>query len=196
MLSCGFVRFSSIVCTRGRLWGTYGTEGASGDDDLVIRWTLYAGDCPGVNAVMSVARFGAHAKPERQLNSGPLNFCPRVAIRHNKPPGMAHLNPVTSSEKLWFALHNCRSGLPQARSHQFTTLIMSHQYQFNVTMSCSGCSNAVLKALGRLQGVTKSDVDLKTQTVNVFTDESLGLGAVEAAIAKTGKKINDSKTIQ
>lgn len=72
---------------------------------------------------------------------------------------------------------------------------MPHHYQYNVTMSCSGCSRAVEKALGRLEGVTKSEVDLTAQTVDVITDESLSYDTVLAAISKTGKKVNDGKTI-
>ncbi|KAF8004229.1 copper chaperone [Metschnikowia aff. pulcherrima] len=72
---------------------------------------------------------------------------------------------------------------------------MPHSYQFNVSMSCSGCSNAVLKALGRLQGVTDTKIDLASQTVDVTTEDSLDYETVLGAISKTGKKVNDGKTI-
>lgn len=72
---------------------------------------------------------------------------------------------------------------------------MSHQYQFNVKMSCSGCSNAVLKALGRLDGVVDSKVDLESQTVDVKTIGSVDYDTVSGAIAKTGKQIISGKTI-
>lgn len=72
---------------------------------------------------------------------------------------------------------------------------MSHQYQFNVKMSCSGCSNAVLKALGRLDGVTDTKISLESQTVDVTTNESLDYDSVYNTIAKTGKKVVDGKTI-
>lgn len=72
---------------------------------------------------------------------------------------------------------------------------MPHHYQYNVTMSCSGCSKAVEKALSRLEGVNKTDVDLKAQTVDVVTDDSLNYETVLNTISKTGKKVNDGKTI-
>lgn len=62
-------------------------------------------------------------------------------------------------------------------------------------MSCSGCSNAVLKALGRLQGVTELKVSLESQTVDVTTEDSVDFDTVQSAIAKTGKKIVGGKTI-
>lgn len=72
---------------------------------------------------------------------------------------------------------------------------MPHNYQFNVTMSCSGCSNAVLKALGKVEGVTDTKIDLASQTVDVTTTDSLDYDTVLGAITKTGKKVNDGKTI-
>ncbi|CAO3636480.1 unnamed protein product [Cunninghamella echinulata] len=62
------------------------------------------------------------------------------------------------------------------------------QYKFNVTMSCGGCSNAVNKALSRLEGIEKVDISLEDQTVLVNTD--LPLDTVLEAIKKTGKTVN------
>lgn len=61
-------------------------------------------------------------------------------------------------------------------------------------MSCSGCSGAVDRALGRLDGVENKEVSLEKQTV-VVQSENLSLQEVEATIAKTGKKITYSKEI-
>lgn len=61
-------------------------------------------------------------------------------------------------------------------------------------MSCSGCSGAVDRALGRLDGVENKEVSLEKQTVFVQS-ENLSLQEVEATIAKTGKKITYSKEI-
>lgn len=72
---------------------------------------------------------------------------------------------------------------------------MPHQYHFDVTMSCSGCSNAVSKALGRLDGVQDVKTNLDTQSVDVTTADSLDYDAVHAAIAKTGKKVNGGLVI-
>lgn len=71
---------------------------------------------------------------------------------------------------------------------------MSHKYNFNVSMSCSGCSGAVTRALQRLDGDNKIDVSLENQTVEVITDKDYD--TIYNTIAKTGKKINDGKVIQ
>lgn len=60
-------------------------------------------------------------------------------------------------------------------------------------MSCSGCLNAVLKALGRVEGVSNTEIDLASQTVKVTT--STDYDTVYNAISKTGMKINDGKVI-
>ncbi|GEQ72167.1 hypothetical protein JCM33374_g5853 [Metschnikowia sp. JCM 33374] len=72
---------------------------------------------------------------------------------------------------------------------------MPHTYQFNVTMACSGCSNAVSKALGKVDGITDTKIDLPSQTVDVTTADSVDYDTVLSAISKTGKKVNDGKTI-
>ncbi|KAM3578729.1 ATX1 antioxidant protein 1 [Umbelopsis sp. WA50703] len=61
------------------------------------------------------------------------------------------------------------------------------QYKYTVAMSCSGCSNAVNRALSKLEGVDKIDIDLEKQLVVVDTD--LPQEAVTQTIAKTGKAV-------
>ncbi|KAI9333082.1 heavy metal-associated domain-containing protein [Pilaira anomala] len=61
------------------------------------------------------------------------------------------------------------------------------QYTFSVVMSCSGCSNAVTKALNRLEGVKNVETDLDKQEVVVDTE--LPREQVLAAIKKTGKEV-------
>lgn len=73
---------------------------------------------------------------------------------------------------------------------------MSHQYHFDVVMSCSGCSNAVNRVLTKLDGVNDIKISLDDQTVDVTTTESLDYDTVYNTIAKTGKKINDGKVVQ
>jgi len=69
-----------------------------------------------------------------------------------------------------------------------------HTYQFNVAMSCSGCSGAVERVLKKLDGVKSFDVDLKGQTAEVITaDDSLEYNTVLSTIQKTGKKVNSGK---
>ncbi|KAJ3361563.1 Cytosolic copper metallochaperone [Allomyces javanicus] len=60
-------------------------------------------------------------------------------------------------------------------------------YTFNVTMTCTGCSGAVERALKRLGGINKLDISLEKQTVVVETDHSLE--TVFETIKKTGKAV-------
>ncbi|KAI9142479.1 heavy metal-associated domain-containing protein [Paraphysoderma sedebokerense] len=62
------------------------------------------------------------------------------------------------------------------------------QYKFNVKMTCGGCSNAVKKALERLNDVSKIDISMEAQTVTVET--SLPKEKVFEAIKKTGKEVS------
>lgn len=73
---------------------------------------------------------------------------------------------------------------------------MSHKYHFNVTMTCSGCSNAVNRVLTKLDGVQDVNISLEDQTVDVTTSDSLDYDTVHNTIAKTGKKVNDGKVLQ
>lgn len=72
---------------------------------------------------------------------------------------------------------------------------MPHQYHFDVTMSCSGCSNAVSRALGRVEGVLETKTDLDSQTVDVSTTDAVDYDTVYNAISKTGKKINGGAVV-
>ncbi|KAK4938112.1 Cytosolic copper metallochaperone [Elasticomyces elasticus] len=69
----------------------------------------------------------------------------------------------------------------------------THNYKFNVTMTCGGCSGAVERVLKRLDGVKSYDVSLDTQTANVVADEKLGYDTVLGTIKKTGKKVNSGE---
>ncbi|KAJ3339973.1 Cytosolic copper metallochaperone [Gonapodya sp. JEL0774] len=67
---------------------------------------------------------------------------------------------------------------------------MSEQsYSFKVGMSCNGCVNAVNKALTRTEGVSKVDISLEKQLVNVTA--SIPKEAVFDAIKKTGKPVEN-----
>ncbi|KAI7850493.1 heavy metal-associated domain-containing protein [Circinella umbellata] len=63
------------------------------------------------------------------------------------------------------------------------------EYTFNVEMSCSGCSNAVNRALSRLEGIENIDISLEKQTVVVTTD--LPREKILETIKKTGKTVKD-----
>ncbi|KPM39153.1 hypothetical protein AK830_g7413 [Neonectria ditissima] len=67
----------------------------------------------------------------------------------------------------------------------------SHTYEFNVAMSCGGCSGAIDRVLKKLDGVDSYEVSLENQTAKVVT--GLPYETVLAKIAKTGKKVNSAK---
>ncbi|KAI9370938.1 heavy metal-associated domain-containing protein [Aspergillus egyptiacus] len=68
-----------------------------------------------------------------------------------------------------------------------------HQYKFNVSMSCGGCSGAIERVLKRLDGVKSFDVSLESQTASVVTDSSVPYETVLATIKKTGKTVNSGE---
>lgn len=86
-----------------------------------------------------------------------------------------------------------------------------HTYDFNITMTCGGCSGAVERVLkkldgikpgsasayeyysSRLSGVKSYDVSLDTQTAHVVTGPSVEYSIVLDKIKKTGKKVNSGK---
>ncbi|KAK3624820.1 Cytosolic copper metallochaperone [Elasticomyces elasticus] len=68
-----------------------------------------------------------------------------------------------------------------------------HNYKFNVTMTCGGCSGAVERVLKKLDGVKSFDVSLDTQTANIVTEDSVDYSTVLEKIKKTGKKVNSGE---
>ncbi|KAH6613458.1 hypothetical protein F5144DRAFT_607355 [Chaetomium tenue] len=68
-----------------------------------------------------------------------------------------------------------------------------HKYQFNVSMSCGGCSGAVDRVLKKLEGVKSYEVSLESQTATVVAEESLTYEKVLRTIKKTGKKVNSGE---
>lgn len=87
----------------------------------------------------------------------------------------------------------------------------THTYEFNISMSCGGCSGAIDRVLKKLEGKTTPpsepldrllttspppgvesyDVSLENQTAKVVT--ALPYDTVLQKIAKTGKKVNSGK---
>lgn len=85
----------------------------------------------------------------------------------------------------------------------------THTYEFNITMSCGGCSGAIDRVLKKLDGtspvlslslrpanqtlstgVESYEVSLENQSAKVVT--GLPYGTVLEKIAKTGKTINSA----
>ncbi|KAI1820927.1 iron copper transporter [Xylaria intraflava] len=69
----------------------------------------------------------------------------------------------------------------------------NHTYKFNVTMSCGGCSGAVNRVLGKLEGVESYDVSLEKQEAVVVASAGLDYETVLKTIKKTGKKVNSGE---
>ena len=61
------------------------------------------------------------------------------------------------------------------------------EVHLRVEMACSGCSGAVERILGKMEGVDSYEVSLEQQKVTV-RGEKLQEEAVIDAIAKSGKK--------
>jgi copper chaperone len=94
-----------------------------------------------------------------------------------------------------------------------------HNYKFNITMTCGGCSGAVERVLKKLEGksilivkriqeirprdshtnilsspgVKEYDVSLDSQTATIKTDESVDYSTVLEKIKKTGKAVNSGE---
>lgn len=71
---------------------------------------------------------------------------------------------------------------------------MKH-YQFDVVMTCTGCSGAVSRVLNRMPGVDNVDISLEKQSVDVKTKDDVSYDQVLAAIQKTGKKVNGGQVV-
>lgn len=80
------------------------------------------------------------------------------------------------------------------RSTETVPMSQQNHYRFHVVMSCSGCSNAVNKALSRLApDVSKTDISLEDQTVDVFT--TLPYETILEKIKKTGKEVKAGEQV-
>ncbi|PSK33596.1 metal homeostasis factor ATX1 [Elsinoe australis] len=64
-----------------------------------------------------------------------------------------------------------------------------HTYDFDITMTCGGCSGAVERVLKKLDGVKSYEVSLDKQTAHVVTEESVDYATVLEKIKKTGKTV-------
>lgn len=61
----------------------------------------------------------------------------------------------------------------------------SQVYEFNVEMTCEGCSTAVQNVLNKKEGVTDVNIDL--QGKKVYVTSTLSSDEVLQVIKKTGK---------
>jgi len=67
-------------------------------------------------------------------------------------------------------------------------------YEFDVKMTCGGCSGAVTRALGKAEGLEKFEVSLENQTVIVHPTTATYDEVLEK-IKKTGKEVRSGKTV-
>ncbi|KAK9476853.1 hypothetical protein V1514DRAFT_335592 [Lipomyces japonicus] len=72
---------------------------------------------------------------------------------------------------------------------------MVHEYEFDVAMSCSGCSNAVNRVLTKLDGVNDIKITLDDQKVLVKTADTVAYDTVLSQIKKSGKTVRSGTTI-
>merc|ERR1712137_1176058 len=82
---------------------------------------------------------------------------------------------------------------PHLTTNPPTSKMAEHNYKFNITMTCGGCSGAVERVLKKLEGVKEFDVSLDSQTATVKTEESLDYSTVLEKIKKTGKAVNSGE---
>ncbi|KAF2872701.1 putative iron/copper transporter Atx1 [Massariosphaeria phaeospora] len=68
-----------------------------------------------------------------------------------------------------------------------------HTYKFNVAMSCGGCSGAINRVLGKLDGVKSYNVSLENQTAEIVAEDSLSYDTVLEKIKKTGKAVKSGE---
>ncbi|WWC73480.1 uncharacterized protein I206_107450 [Kwoniella pini CBS 10737] len=69
-------------------------------------------------------------------------------------------------------------------------------YQYNVKMTCTGCSGAVNRVLGKnIQPPNAYHISLPTQTVLVWGPNLPSFEEITQKISKTGKTINSQQLI-
>lgn len=101
------------------------------------------------------------------------------------------LPPHLGNPSFWFYFNH--SAFKMTETNNSTE--SEQQYKFNVSMSCSGCSGAVERALKKQEGVAKIDISLETQTVLVHAKAPATFEIVREKIANTGKTINSSEIL-
>jgi len=90
-------------------------------------------------------------------------------------------------------LKTATSLYPQTTTYTRKDNMAEHNYKFNVTMTCGGCSGAVERVLKKTEGVKSYDVSLEKQTADVTTDDSISYATLLEKIKKTGKTVNSAE---
>jgi len=66
----------------------------------------------------------------------------------------------------------------------------SQVHEFKVEMTCEGCSNAVNRVLGKLQGQGVNKVDIDLPGKKVYVDSTLSSEQLLETLKKTGKEVS------
>ncbi|KAL1730552.1 copper chaperone taha [Schizophyllum commune] len=74
-------------------------------------------------------------------------------------------------------------------------MVAEHTYEFNVKMTCSGCSGAITRVLEKAKGNGVNDYSVSLDTQEVIVKGTLPYEDVYAKIQKTGKEIISGKTV-
>lgn len=64
----------------------------------------------------------------------------------------------------------------------------SQTHVFEMGMTCDGCANAAKKVLGKLDGISKVEVNVETKKVIVTSTQTWEV--LKTTLEKTGKTIN------
>ncbi|TFK42550.1 hypothetical protein BDQ12DRAFT_623728 [Crucibulum laeve] len=73
---------------------------------------------------------------------------------------------------------------------------VEHTYQFDVKMTCSGCSGAVTRVLEKAKGEGISDFTVDLDTQKVVVKGTLPYDDVLGKIKKTGKEVRSGVTVE
>ncbi|THH11575.1 hypothetical protein EW146_g7991 [Bondarzewia mesenterica] len=69
-----------------------------------------------------------------------------------------------------------------------------HSYQFDVKMTCTGCSGAVERVLKKSEGISSYEISLEKQ--EVLVKGTIPYDDLLATIKKTGKEVRSGKTLE
>ncbi len=123
---------------------------------------------------------------------------PRLSMGQPEAKGRAPIRFEKSREKLFLQIRTKKflpvllrsSPGPEIRAPsdpRTDPRTMTNTVVLKVAMMCTGCSGAVERVLGKMEGLQSFDVNLETQKVTVVG--TVTMEEVVVAIAKTGKAV-------
>ena len=109
-----------------------------------------------------------YLKPHHQLHLSPVHHSPVVPASCRSQPSLVntsrrattyilripsdHLTSQTLQPPLLSCFNPPHNSLINLTTHQPTSKMAEHNYKFNITMTCGGCSGAVERVLKKLEG--------------------------------------------